>query len=261
MSWRSWFRIPVVLFAVGTVATSFAFAVESQPLSYQPDTPNIVIGFVGGFVSHDNPHHGPVQLAERVREALPAGTYVRVFENRHRKQAYSAVLHLLDSNQDGALSSEEKSRARIVLFGQSWGASAVVLLARDLRRMGVPVLLTVQVDSVAKLWQNDSVIPDNVAEAINFYQTHGLVHGRRRIVAANSSKTEILGNYLVDYRKNPVSCPDASWADRFFTPSHMQSECDPRLWSEIEGMVRQHLLSQDSSATRTYIDVTALNSR
>jgi hypothetical protein len=251
--------VPTVL-AIVAFASSMAFAVESQPLSYQPTATDIVIGFVGGFVSHDNQHHGPVQLAERVRETLPAGTYIRVFENRHRRQAYSAVLHLLDTNHDGSLSSEEKSRARIILFGQSWGASAAVLLARDLRRKGVPVLLTVQVDSVAKLWQNDSVIPDNVAEAVNFYQTHGLVHGRRHIVAADSSKTDILGNYLVDYRKNPVSCPDASWVDRFLTPSHMQSECDPRLWSEIEGIVRQHLLSQDTSATRTYVEIPALNS-
>ena len=29
--------------------------------------------------------------------------------------------------------------------------------------------------------------------------------------------------------------------DRFFTPDHMQSECDPRVWSQIEDMVRQRL--------------------
>jgi pimeloyl-ACP methyl ester carboxylesterase len=255
------FRIPLTLFAMVALASAMAFAVESQPLAYQPTATDIVIGFVGGFVAPDNPHHGPVQLAEHVRETLPPGTYIRIFENRHRKQAYSAVLHLLDANHDGALSSEEKARARIILFGQSWGASAAVLLARDLRREGVPVLLTVQVDSVAKFWQNDSVIPDNVAAAVNFYQTQGLVHGRRRIVAADSSKTEILGNYLIDYRKNPVSCPDASWADRFFTPGHMQSECDPHLWSEIEGMVRQRLRSPDPSSTRTFTDPSAVNSR
>jgi Alpha/beta hydrolase family len=253
--------MPLTLFSIVALASSVAFAVESQPVSYQPTATDIVIGFVGGFVAHDNPHHGPVQLAQRVRETLPPGTYIRVFENRHRKQAYSAVLHLLDANHDGALSSEEKARARIILFGQSWGASAAILLARDLRRQGVPVLLTVQVDSVAKFWQNDSVIPDNVVEAVNFYQTHGPVHGRRRIVAADSSKTEILGNYLIDYRKNPVRCPDASWVDRFFTPGHMQTECDPHLWSEIAGMVRQRLLSPETSSTRTFIGPAAVNSR
>ncbi len=210
---------------------------------------NIVIGFVGGFVRHDNPHHGPVKLAEQIRRSVPKDTYVRVFENRRRKRAYDAVIGLLDVNHDGVLSSEEKARARIILFGHSWGASAAVLLARDLRREGVPVLLTVQVDSVAKVWQNDSVIPDNVAEAVNFYQPHGVIHGRDRITAADPTKTEILGNYRTDYQKAPVKCPEAFWMDRVFTPGHMQSECDPHVWSQIESLVRQRLLLPGTSAS------------
>lgn len=206
---------------------------------------NILIGFVGGFVSHDNSHHGPVQLAQRLRQSAPTGTYIRVFENRRRKQALAAVVRLLDLNRDGVLSAQEKARARIILFGQSWGAYAAVMLARDLQRDGVPVLLTVQVDSVAKLWQNDSVIPDNVAEAVNFYQPHGVVHGRAQIMAADPARTDILGNYRIDYRKAPVQCPQASWIDRVFTPDHMQSECDPRLWSQVENLVRQSMVGQD----------------
>ncbi len=206
-----------------------------------PAASNIVIGFVGGFVDHDNPHHGPVQLAQRIRQTLPQGTYVRVFENRRRKRAYDVIVNLLDTNHDGILSAGEKARVRIVLFGQSWGAAAAVLLARDLRRQGVPVLLTVQVDSVAKPFQNDSVIPDNVAEAVNFYQTQGIIHGRHQIKAADPSRTQILGNYLMDYKKIPVRCPEASWWDRIFTPGHMQSECDPNLWSHIETLVTERM--------------------
>jgi hypothetical protein len=222
---------------------------ESTPASSNIAASNILIGFVGGFVSHNNPHHGPVQLARRIRPVIPKDTYVRVFENRHRKQAYDAILRVLDTDRDGTLSSEEKARAHIVLFGQSWGASAAVSLARDLRRKGIPVLLTVQVDSVAKAFQNDSIIPDNVAEAVNFYQPHGVIHGQPQITAADPSKTQILGNYRVDYKKDPIECPDASWFDRVFTPGHMESECDPRLWSQIETMVRQRLSPQPASAT------------
>ena len=225
-------------------------AVDAAPL--RPETlgatSNIVIGFVGGFVRHDNPHHGTVQAAQQIRRAFPKDTYVRVFENRRRKQAYDAIVRLLDTNRDGVLSAEEKAKARIILFGHSWGAAAAVLLARDLRREGVPVLLTVQVDSVAKAWQDDSIIPDNVAEAVNFYQPHGIIHGRAQITAANPATTAILGNYLVDYKENPVQCPGASWMDRFFTPDHMQCECDTRLWSQIENMVRQRLSAPDTSA-------------
>jgi pimeloyl-ACP methyl ester carboxylesterase len=202
---------------------------------------NIVIGFVGGFVAHDDLRHGPVRLAQRIQQTVPKDTYVRVFENRRRKRAYDAVLRLLDTDHDGLLSAEEKARAHIVLFGHSWGAAAAVLLARDLRRQGISVLLTVQVDSIAKAWQNDAIIPDNVAAAVNYYQPHGILHGRTHIAAADPEKTQVVGNYFEDYKKNPIDCPGASWFSRVFTSGHMQSECDPYVWSQIEGMVRERL--------------------
>ena len=208
----------------------------------------ILVGFAGGFVRHDDPRHGPVQLAQRIRQEIPKDSYVQVFENRHRRTAYNTILRLLDRNHDGVLTNEEKGQARIILFGHSWGASAVVLLARELKRAGIPVLLTVQVDSVAKPWQRDGVIPDNVAAAANFYQPHGLIHGRSEITAADDSKTQILGNYLFDYEKHPVNCVGgASWFQQVFTPSHTQSQCDPRLWSRVEELVRQTMQPQPSA--------------
>ncbi len=210
---------------------------------------NIVIGFTGGFVRRDNAHHAPVQLAQRIRQSAPPGTYVQMFENRRRKRARKTILGLLDVNHDGVLSAQEKGAARIILYGHSWGAAAAVTLARELGRQGIPVLLTVQVDSIAKPGQNDSLIPDNVAEAVNFYQTHGMVHGRRKIAAADPAKTAILGNYLLDYRKDPIRCPQPALWDRVFTPDHMQSECDPQVWSQVERLVRQRLSPVTRSAS------------
>ena len=242
----------VSLTILGPAIPGLSRGANAAPVETTAVPSNIVIGFVGGFVSHDSLHHGPVQFAEQMRRSVPKDTYIQVFENRRRKQAYDAVIRLLDANHDGVLSLEEKARARIILFGHSWGASAAVLLARDLRREGVPVLLTVQVDSVAKVWQNDSVIPDNVAEAVNFYQPHGIIHGRARITAADPAKTEILGNYRTDYQKNPVACQEYAWLERVLTPDHMQSECDPHVWLQIENLVRQRLspagVSQNTSA-------------
>ncbi|MGA8270483.1 MAG: hypothetical protein WB919_02925 [Candidatus Sulfotelmatobacter sp.] len=251
MRWLKPFRALVIALVVLAGALP-VLALGANGAVARSDSPanasNIVIGFVGGFVGHNNSHHGPVILAKHIRQTVPQGTYVRVFENRHRKGAYDAIIRLLDTNRDGVLSAEEKARARIILFGHSWGAAAAVLLARDLRRQGVPVLLTVQVDSVAKLWENDSVIPDNVSQAVNFYQTEGVIHGRRQITAADPAKTEILGNFLIDYKKTPVECPEASWWDRIVTPGHMQSECDPSLWSRIATLVTQRL-SPEPAAT------------
>ena len=233
-----------VMFAL-TVPAAFAAdgAVGARP-SVIPSS--IVIGFVGGFVRHDNPHHGPVQFAERIRHGCPKDAYVRVFENRHRKTAYQTILRLLDRNHDNILSDEEKAQARIILYGHSWGASAAVLLARELNRAGIPVLLTVQVDSVRKLWQQDRTIPENVAAAVNFYQPHGLVHGQPEIIAADPARTLILGNHRFDYRQAPVKCGGNSWFDHL-TPSHAQSECDPHIWAQVEDLVRQRLQPEPSA--------------
>jgi pimeloyl-ACP methyl ester carboxylesterase len=237
-------RLPILPALAGMLALTVpsASAADGAAAARSTAIPSsIVIGFVGGFVRHDNPHHGPVQFAERIQGTVPIDTYVRVFENRHRKAAYQTILRLLDRNHDNILSDEEKAQARIILFGHSWGASAAVLLARELNRAGIPVLLTVQVDSVAKLWQNDRTIPENVAAAANFYQPHGFVHGQSEIVAVDPSRTQILGNYRFDYKKTPFLCQGVSWYNRVFMREHAQCECDPHVWALAEDLVRQRL--------------------
>jgi hypothetical protein len=235
-------RIPILLAVLATFVSVPLIAADGAAIAHaQPAPPAIIVGFVGGFVRHDNPHHGPVILAERLRRTAPKDAYVQVFENRHRRMAYETIVRLLDRDHDGSLSDQEKAQARVILFGHSWGASAAVLLARELGRAGIPVLLTAQVDSVAKFWQHDGVIPENVAAAVNFYQRHGIIRGRPEITAANAAKTQILGNYRFDYRKDPIQCDALSWFDRYVTPSHAQSECDPHLWSQVEDLVRQRL--------------------
>ena len=242
------FRIPIAACAILAATTPLLTAADGAVSSRAPTTASyILVGFAGGFVRHDDPHHGPVQLADRIRQDLPKGASIQVFENRHRRAAYRSILRLLDANHDGMLSAQEKTQARIILFGHSWGASAVVMLARELERAGIPVLLTVQVDSIAKPWQSDKVIPENVAAAVNFYQPHGLVHGRSQITAADDSKTQILGNYRFDYQKTPVPCVGGSWFLRVFTPSHLQSQCDPRLWTQVETLVRQRMEPQPAT--------------
>ena len=92
-----------------------------------------------------------MQVAERIRKDYPSTVYMKVFENRRREQAHQAILKLLDTNLDGTLSDEEKRNARIILYGMSWGGSETVALARELQVEKIPVLLTIQVDSVEKM--------------------------------------------------------------------------------------------------------------
>jgi len=207
----------------------------------KPPPQIIVIGFVGGYVRHDDMVHSGVQLAARLRQDYPSGVYINTFENHQGDQAHREVLHLLDTDHDGALSADEKRNARVVIYGHSWGASETVTLAKQLNRDGVPVLLTIQVDSVEKSGEDDSVIPANVAQAVNFYQSDGLLHGRPAIRAADPARTQILGNFRQDYAAKPIRCDAYPWWDRIFMKSHVEIECDPRVWKQVEALIRSKL--------------------
>jgi hypothetical protein len=206
-----------------------------------PTTPVIVIGFVGGFVRHDAMAHSAVQVAARLRRDYPSGVYAEVLENHRREKAHAEIVRLLGGDRDGKLSAEEKRNARIILYGHSWGASEAIALARQLGREGIPVLLTVQVDSVSKRGENDRIIPSNVAEAANFYQPNGFVHGQPRIRAADPAHTRIIGNFRFDYKANPIRCKQYPWYDRIFMKSHTEIECDPKVWTQVEALIDSRL--------------------
>lgn len=209
-----------------------------------PTSPVIVVGFVGGFVRHDASIHSTVQVAAHLRQDYPSGVYVEVFENRRGEAAHAEIIRLMDIDHDGRLSVEEKKNARIILYGHSWGASEAITLARELGREGVPVLLTVQVDSVAKPGENDKVIPANVAEAANFYQTDGFLRGQPQIIAADPVRTHIIGNFRFDYKTNPIFCKDYPWYNRLLMRAHIEIECDPRVWTQVESLIRSRLPPQ-----------------
>jgi len=155
-------------------------------------SPAIVIGFVGGFIKYDNPVHGEVQLAERLRKEYPTGLDVETFESHRGARARRTILQLLDANYSGTLTAEEKKNARIIIYGHSWGGSESLVLARALEK----------VDSVSKPGVDGTLIPANVVETVNFYQSYGLVHGHR-IRAADPARPRIIGNFRFDYDASP----------------------------------------------------------
>jgi hypothetical protein len=201
----------------------------------------LVIGFMGGFVHPDDFRHSEVQIARHLQLTYGEAVQVHTFENRQRREAHKSILDWLNGEGREKLTAERKRNRRIILYGHSWGASAVVSLARELQRDGIPVLLTIQVDSVAKNGEDDSVIPANVAEAVNFYQPDGILHGRSNIRAADPARTKILGNFRFRYHKAPPECRAYPWYDRFLFKGHTSIECDPRVWSQIDALIRAQL--------------------
>lgn len=229
------------------VCSAFLVSGQGWPTDSPPPQENaakppvIVVGFVGGFVAHDNMVHSGVQLAAHLHAGHPSGVYVEVFENRRREKAHREILKILDTDHDGTLSDEEKKKAQIVIYGMSWGGSETVSLAKELDADHIPVLLTIQVDSVAKIRQNDAVIPTNVTEAVNFYQSDGLLRGQTKIRAADEKRTRILGNFRFDYKSKNIKCDKYPWFLRVFAKYHTKIECDTEVWSQVESLIGSKL--------------------
>jgi len=208
----------------------------------------IVIGFVGGFVRHDDAKHAEVQFAAQLRDRYASAVDAKVFGNHSGQEALGYVLGLLDTNRDGVLSALEREQARIIIFGHSWGGTETVLLARALQRQHIPVLLTIQVDSVSKPGQGDITIPANVAHAVNFYQSNGLLHGHSEILAMDPERTNIIGNFHMTYKDHPVNCDQFPWFARVFTKPHIEIENDPRVWAEAASLIDAELSGSRSIA-------------
>ena len=206
----------------------------------------IVIGFVGGFVRSDDVKHPEVLFAALLRQRYPSTVHAEVFANHDGRNALRRVLHLLDTDGDGVLTAGEKKQASIIIYGHSWGASQAVTLARELGEQGIPVLLTIQVDSVHKPGHTDSTIPSNVRSAVNFYQLKGPIHGRPRIRAADPERTNIIGNFEMRYQNRQINCDNYPWIARHLNKPHHEIENDPLVWEQIASMIDSELFKGTS---------------
>jgi len=207
----------------------------------------IVIGFVGGFVKSNDQKHREVQFAAHIRESYPRSVYAEVFGNHDGARAFKQILLLLDFDHDGVLTASEKRQAKIILYGHSWGASEMLTLARKLEREQIPVQLAIEIDRIRKPGEGNSSIPSNVARAINFYQSHGLLHGSQEIHATDPARTEILGNFQMSYKNHPIDCDAFPWYARMFMRPHIEIENDPRVWDRIGSLVDAELTATKST--------------
>lgn len=200
-----------------------------------PEGDILVIGFLGGRDRWDDETKGVRQLALKLRAMPLEGVHVETVENSRRRVALDLVRRALDRNGDGALGDEERAAARVIVYGQSFGGAAVVKLARELDALGVPVLLTVQIDSVGR---GDGVIPPNVRRAANLYQDNGwLIRGEAPIRAADPAHTEILGNFRYDYDEREISLEGVPWYKSLARAAHAKMDRDPEVWAHVERLV------------------------
>jgi hypothetical protein len=208
----------------------------------------LVVGFLGGRESWDNQHRGVRKLALKLRAMRLPGVHVETVENTKRPVALALVRSAFDRDRNGRLDDRERTSARVIVYGQSFGGAAVVKFARELQALGVPILLTVQVDSVGR---GDAVIPPNVARAVNLFQRDGFtIRGERKIRAADPAKTTILGNHRFTYRGKKIDLSEVSWFKRLLQRAHTKMDHDPEVWAVVEKTILDVLTARASAATR-----------
>ncbi len=195
----------------------------------------LVLGFLGGLEAWNGEDQGVRKLALQLRAKNLPGVHVETVEDRKRALALELIRRAFDRNWDGLLDEQERRSARLILYGMSFGGAAVVKLARQLQAMDVPVLLTVQVDSVGR---DDAVIPANVAAAANLYQTDGMfIRGERTIRAEDPSKTAILGNFHFTYEGKKIDLSAIPWYKLIFRVAHGKMNADPDVWAQVGKLI------------------------
>jgi hypothetical protein len=210
----------------------------------------IILGFVGGFVKRDDVKHPEVLFAKYLRSRYGSAVHAEVFGNHEEKKAVEDTILFLDTDKDGFVATAEKEQVKIILYGHSWGASQALTFARDLQRRGIPVSLTIQIDSVKKFGHDGRTVPANVAKAVNFYQRKGLTRGQPLIVAIDAGRTTILGNFHMKYEDHQINCDNYGWLSRVFNKPHHQIENDPQIWDQITSLIDSELLRKDAMESR-----------
>lgn len=195
----------------------------------------LILGFMGGREPWNNDHHCVRRLALKLRSMNLTNVHVETVENEKRSLAIELIKNAFDRNHNGKLDADECDSTRLILYGQSFGAAAVVKLARQLQRIGVPVMLTVQVDSIGI---DDAIIPSNVARAANLYQRNGwFIRGEPKIRAQDEAMTTIIGNFKYDYSGSKIDISKVSWMKKSFRIAHTQMEHDIEAWGKVEDLI------------------------
>jgi hypothetical protein len=195
----------------------------------------LVLGFMGGREPWDNDKRSVRKLTLKLRSMNDPAICVETVENKKRSLAIELINNAFDRNLDDKLDAHERSAVRLILYGQSFGGAAVVKLARQLKRMDVPIALTVQVDSVGR---NDSIIPSNVARAANLFQRDGwFIKGEPEIRAEDPKKTLIIGNFEFEYSNKKIDISGVSIMKKAFRVAHTKMEYDQQVWDRVESLI------------------------
>jgi len=190
----------------------------------------LIVGILGGWQKYDSAQRGVRKLALHLRNLHLPGVEVETYENHHREAALRRVKEWCTGSGQNR---------RVIIYGQSFGGAAAVRLDRELDALGIPVALSLQIDSVGA---STRTIPANVGAAANFYESEGFpIRGQSQIVALDPARTKILGNFEYHYRGKQIDESNEKWASRMFFGTHLKMEDDPAVWSKVAGYILEYV--------------------
>ncbi|MEK6288526.1 MAG: hypothetical protein AABO57_22645 [Acidobacteriota bacterium] len=199
----------------------------------------LILGFMGGREPWNNDDRNVRKLALKLRSMHDPAIQVETVENKKRSLAIELISKAFDRNRDGKLDERERASIRLILYGQSFGGAAVVKLARQLKKIDVPVTLMVQVDSIGR---GGRVIPSNVARAANLFQRNGwFIRGEPEIRAEDPARTTIIGNLKYDYSHKQIDVSNVPLMKKAFRVAHTRMEYDPDVWAKVEELILDSL--------------------
>ena len=166
-------------------------------------------GFVGAMESSNRKGSGVVQIRDVLRGSAYPDVCSESFIPLSWESCRNWILRQFPAHSGPYTQAEIDQAPRIILLGHSTGGWAMLKVARDLRDKGIPVELTVQLDSVGI---TDYTVPSNVKMSAIFHARDLLMLlTTKNIRMEDPQRTKLVANVLV---KNA---------------SHLSITCDPRV--------------------------------
>ena len=233
------FVLLLTLFTYACAGQKYSNFVTPTPL---PKGHFLILGFQGGRDSWDDPKPGVARIAQKLRSLSLPNVHIEIVENKKRNLAMMLIQNAFDFDGNRHLNEDERKNVRLIIYGMSFGGAAVVKLARQLDYEYLPILLTIQIDSVGR---NDSEIPSNVKRAANLFQRSGkIIRGEPEVRAKSPSHTQILGNFEYDYKNSSIDISNVSWIKKIFRVAHTKMDRDPAVWSLVEQLILKEISLQ-----------------
>ena len=215
---------------LGLTSLAFVFATPITALPSSSASPStevpVVIdhscrilyaGFVGAMESSNRKGSGVVQIRDVLRGSAYSDVCSESFIPLSWESCRNWILRQFPAHSGPFTQAEIDEGPRIILLGHSTGGWAMLKVARDLRDKGIPVELTVQLDSVGI---TDYTVPSNVKSSAIFHARDFLMFlTTKNIRMEDPRRTKLVANIVV---KNA---------------SHLSITCDPRVRNLVLGTV------------------------